>query len=366
MFQFVLLLLASPLVLSAPAQIGFGDATDEEIAQIRAGTYLETFDDNPQYTFNYKVADDVEQTYMAMNEDRSGDQVTGSYQYVDPYGSLIIVNYSAGPMGYSETREVREGFVTITEKQTSSSSSSGSTGSSFSSGSSFNGASTGSSFNGASTGSSFNGASTGSSFNGGSSSFTSGSSLSSGQSSQGSSFNTNDIVSAVVSQVQPLIPQTVSSAVAGSTGNRVSSNQVTSSTSNQAATSNSGATSFNADDIISSVVSQVQPLISQTVSSAVAGSTRNSGSRRTTVAGSGRTSGSRFSSRPIAVSAGASGPRTSSNTAGAASSRIASNAAGAASSRIASSSSSGSLTGLFGNSGEFSVRINTPTHQIEY
>ena len=358
MFQFVLLLLASPLVLSAPAQIGFGDATDEEIAQIRAGTYLETFDDNPQYNFNYKVADDVEQTYMAMNEDRSGDQVTGSYQYVDPYGSLIIVNYSAGPMGYSETREVKEGFVTITEKQTSSSSSSsGSTGSSFSSGSSFNGASTGSSFNGASTGSSFNG---------GSSSFTSGSSLSSGQSSQGSSFNTNDIVSAVVSQVQPLIPQTVSSAVAGSTGNRVSSNQVTSSTSNQAATSNSGATSFNADDIISSVVSQVQPLISQTVSSAVAGSTRNSGSRRTTVAGSGRTSGSRFSSRPIAVSAGASGPRTSSNTAGAASSRIASNAAGAASSRIASSSSSGSLTGLFGNSGEFSVRINTPTHQIEY
>merc|ERR1712200_333482 len=117
---------------------------------------------------------------------------------------------------------------------------------------------------------------------------------------------------------------------------RDSSNQVTSSTSNQAATSNSGATSFNADDIISSVVSQVQPLISQTVSSAVAGSTRNSGSRITTVAGSGRTSGSRFSSRPIAVSAGASG------------------------SRIASSSSSGSLTGLFGNSGEFSVRINTP------
>merc|ERR1712200_140857 len=108
-------------------------------------------------------------------------------------------------------REGREGFVTITEKQTSSSS-------------------------------------TGSSFNGGSPSFTSGSSLSSGQSSQGSSFNTNDIVSAVVSQVQPLIPQTVSSAVAGSTGNRVSSNQVPSSTSNQAATSNSGASSFNADD----------------------------------------------------------------------------------------------------------------------
>merc|ERR1712200_31125 len=144
---------------------------------------------------------------------------------------------------------------------------------------------------------------------------------------------------------------------------RDSSNQVTSSTSNQAATSNSGTTSFNADDIISSVVSQVQPLISQTVSSAVAGSTRNSGSRRT-IAGSGRTSGSRFSSssRPAQVS----GSRIASNPAGAASSGIASNAAGAASSRSTSSSSSGSLSGLFGNSGEFSVRINTPTHQIEY
>ena len=91
--------MASPLSLAAP-QIGFGDATDAEIAQIRAGTYLETFDDNPQYNYNYKVADDVEQTYMAMNENRDGNQVTGSYQYVDPYGSLIIVTYTAGPMGY--------------------------------------------------------------------------------------------------------------------------------------------------------------------------------------------------------------------------------------------------------------------------
>merc|ERR1711962_1309198 len=128
-----------------------------------------------------------------MNENRDGDQVTGSYQYVDPNGSLIIVTYTAGAMGYSETREVREGFVEIKprpQKQQGSSSFSGSSGSSFSS----------------RPQSSIT-------------ILTPGSTGSSGQSSSSqttSSFNTNDIVSAVVSQVQPLISQTVSSAVSGS------------------------------------------------------------------------------------------------------------------------------------------------------
>ena len=46
------------LSLAAPqpqAVLGFGDATPEEIAEIRAGTYGEMFDDNPQYNFNFKV-----------------------------------------------------------------------------------------------------------------------------------------------------------------------------------------------------------------------------------------------------------------------------------------------------------------------
>merc|ERR1711874_392460 len=93
--------------------VGFGDASDQEIAEIRAGSYLETVDDNPQYNFQYKVADDKEQTYIAMDEERAGDTVSGTYSYVDPLGSLIVVTYTAGPMGYQETREVQENFVTI-------------------------------------------------------------------------------------------------------------------------------------------------------------------------------------------------------------------------------------------------------------
>ena len=108
----LLVLLVVPLCLAAP-QVGFGDANDQEIAEIRAGTYQETVDDNPQYNFKYKVADDKEQTYIAMDEERAGDTVTGTYSYVDPLGSLIVVTYTAGPMGYQETREVQEGFVTI-------------------------------------------------------------------------------------------------------------------------------------------------------------------------------------------------------------------------------------------------------------
>ena len=98
---------------STSQQDGFGDASDQEIAEIRAGTYQETTDNNPEYNFRYKVADETEQTYMAMEEQRAGDTVTGSYQYVDPLGSLIVVNYSAGPGGYQETREVKPNFVTI-------------------------------------------------------------------------------------------------------------------------------------------------------------------------------------------------------------------------------------------------------------
>jgi len=109
----LLVLLVVPLAALAAPQVGFGDASDQEIAEIRAGSYLETVDDNPQYNFQYKVADDEEQTYIAMDEERAGDTVSGTYSYVDPLGSLIVVTYTAGPMGYQETREVQENFVTI-------------------------------------------------------------------------------------------------------------------------------------------------------------------------------------------------------------------------------------------------------------
>merc|ERR1739848_299367 len=50
-----------------------------------------------KYNYVYKVADDKTQTYI----------------YVDPTGAIIAVNYTAGELGYQETRERQEGAVTI-------------------------------------------------------------------------------------------------------------------------------------------------------------------------------------------------------------------------------------------------------------
>jgi len=41
------------------------------------------FDENPVYNYNYKVADEQEQTYLSLEEARQDGVVTGSYSYVD-------------------------------------------------------------------------------------------------------------------------------------------------------------------------------------------------------------------------------------------------------------------------------------------
>jgi len=72
----------------------------------------EEFADGPaSYEYSYKVADDEAQAYIAHQENRDGDAVTGSYNYVDPTGSLVTVNYQAGPEGYTQTRDVQPGAV---------------------------------------------------------------------------------------------------------------------------------------------------------------------------------------------------------------------------------------------------------------
>merc|ERR1712223_598925 len=73
----------------------------------------EPFNDNPQYTYAYQVAAEDEQTYIAHQEQRDGTDVTGEYSYVDPLGNLIKVVYTAGVMGYTETRTVQPNFVEI-------------------------------------------------------------------------------------------------------------------------------------------------------------------------------------------------------------------------------------------------------------
>ena len=85
------------------------------------------------YSFNYNVADDSYQTYIARQEDSDGETVVGSYSYVDPTGALITVNYRAGLMGYTETREKQANFLKIRSQpspQSVTTTSSSSTGSS--------------------------------------------------------------------------------------------------------------------------------------------------------------------------------------------------------------------------------------------
>merc|ERR1719384_462380 len=65
------------------------------------------------YQYTYKVADEESQTYLNKDETRDGDNVEGTYSYVDSTGALVTVTYTAGPDGYNEERDVQRGFVTM-------------------------------------------------------------------------------------------------------------------------------------------------------------------------------------------------------------------------------------------------------------
>merc|ERR1711973_713933 len=70
----------------------------------------------PEYSFEFKVADEQEQTFISQNEARDGDDVRGTYSYVDPLGDLITVNYQAGLDGYAQTLDKQVGAVEIRSK----------------------------------------------------------------------------------------------------------------------------------------------------------------------------------------------------------------------------------------------------------
>ena len=72
--------------------------------------------DKPVYSYEYQVSDNNTQTYITKYERRDGELVTGTYSYVDPYGALITVNYEAGPMGYTQTLDKQEGYISIKSK----------------------------------------------------------------------------------------------------------------------------------------------------------------------------------------------------------------------------------------------------------
>jgi len=68
---------------------------------------------DPVYNFEYKVADDKEKTYISRNEERDGNELSGSYSFIDATGALVTVDYTAGVNGYAETRSKEAGKVTM-------------------------------------------------------------------------------------------------------------------------------------------------------------------------------------------------------------------------------------------------------------
>merc|ERR1712110_153330 len=47
---------------------------------------------DPVYNFEYKVADDTEKTYISRNEERDGNELSGSYSFIDATGALVTVD----------------------------------------------------------------------------------------------------------------------------------------------------------------------------------------------------------------------------------------------------------------------------------
>lgn len=103
-----------PAIAAAVAEaLGQGSRRSGSSIGAASGATAEPNYGPAQYDFSYKVADDDTQTYIAQQENRADLDVTGSYNYVDPTGSLITVNYQAGPEGYSQTKDVERGTVVM-------------------------------------------------------------------------------------------------------------------------------------------------------------------------------------------------------------------------------------------------------------
>merc|ERR1712001_460390 len=87
-------------------------AAEKNSFDSQVSTVLGPFVD-PVYNFEYKVADDEEKTYISRNEERDGNELSGSYSFIDATGALVTVDYTAGVNGYAETRSKEAGKVTM-------------------------------------------------------------------------------------------------------------------------------------------------------------------------------------------------------------------------------------------------------------
>ena len=76
--QIFLLALFATVAIARP-QVGDLDLDSLDKEQ-RLLDRLGPVNDNPQYQYSYQIADDPSQNYIAHNEARDGDEVTGKYR----------------------------------------------------------------------------------------------------------------------------------------------------------------------------------------------------------------------------------------------------------------------------------------------
>merc|ERR1711971_1043246 len=100
------------LAAVAAAEQAAAAAAEKNSFDSQVSTDLGPFVD-PVYNFEYKVADDEEKTYISRNEERDGNELSGSYSFIDATGALVTVDYTAGVNGYAETRSKEAGKVTM-------------------------------------------------------------------------------------------------------------------------------------------------------------------------------------------------------------------------------------------------------------
>merc|ERR1712233_28608 len=224
---------AQPSIAAAVAQALAGSRRSSSVSLGSANREPEYADGPAEYNFEYKVADDEQQNYIARQESRNGDTVTGSYNYVNPAGTLVTVNYEAGPEGFKQETSEQKGAVEMRNVPVG--------------------------WDGPLAGVDDAGVYSGVS------------------ASRQSGLSQSDLIAKILATLQPRITSAVQSAVGQTNTVRVASRPVTY-TARRPVSSFTRSSSGSADQssIVSSVISSLSPRISSAVSSALAGSSRRS------------------------------------------------------------------------------------------
>jgi len=252
-----------PSIAAAVAQALAGSRRSSSVSVGSANREPEYADGPAEYNFEYKVADDEQQNYIARQESRDGDTVTGSYNYVNPAGTLVTVNYEAGPDGFKQETSEQKGAVEMRNVPVG-----------------------------------WDGPLAGVDDAGSVSSGVSASRQSS------SSLSQSDLIAKILATLQPRITSAVQSAVGQTSTVRVAPRPVTSyrpavavsparygpsvSSFGQNSFTRSRSGSVDQSNIVNSVISSLSPRISSVVSSALAGSNRRVSSSRRAQSGASR------------------------------------------------------------------------------